>query len=249
MSVRGCGGIALLLVLSGLISARGDVFVEAESGAAFSGYNDVRIPPDTGTEFSLAEELDADPVAFLRLRGGMRFADRHTLLLLAAPLRISFAGHFARPVHYQGVDFAAGEAIEALYRFDSYRVTYRYRLWTTPRARLELGATVKIRDAEIRLEGGGQRARKTDTGFVPLLAFAFDWQWTAGVALSIEGDALASPGGQGRAEDVLVALRLGLSRDLDLLLGYRLLEGGADVETVYNFALVHYASVGIRLHR
>ncbi len=238
--------LALALALSGLGSARATVFFELEGGAAFSGYNDVRIPPDTGTRFSLDEELDADPAAFARLRVGWRFGDRHALLALAAPLRLTYDGRFTRPVSYQGVEFAAGEAIEALYRFDSYRMTYRYRVWTAPRARLELGATAKIRAAEIRLEGGGRRARKTDTGFVPLVAFAFDWRWAPGVGLAIEGDALASPGGQGRAEDVLAALRLTVARDLDVLVGYRLLEGGADVETVYNFALVHYASVGLR---
>ena len=32
-------------------------WIDAESGAAFTGYNDVQIPADTGTRFSLADDL------------------------------------------------------------------------------------------------------------------------------------------------------------------------------------------------
>lgn len=237
----------LALVCGGLWPARADGFVEVEGGIAAAGYDDVRIPPDKGTEFSLVDDLEADPTPYGRLRAGARFGDRHTLLALAAPLRIDSRGTFAEPVHFHGVDFAAGTPIDALYRFDSYRLTYRYCVWSAPRARLELGLTAKVRDAEIRLEGGGRATSRTDTGFVPLLAFAFDWRWTPRLGLLIEGDAAAAPGGQGRAEDVLVGLRWAASRSLDLSMGYRLLEGGADVETVYNFALIHYAALGLRV--
>jgi hypothetical protein len=61
--------------------------------------------------------------------------------------------------------------------------------------------------------------------------------------LLFEGDALAAP--QGRAEDVLLAGTWKLSDHITARLGYRILEGGADNDEVYNFALLHYASAGI----
>lgn len=247
MTTRTWCGLLLAVALATTVPARAGGFVELEGGVASAGYNTVRIPADTGTEFSLVNDLDADPVAIWRARAAVRLGDRHTALVLVAPLRIESRGTFSRPVHFQDTDFAAGNKIKGFYRFDSYRLTYRYRLWATPRTSLGLGLTAKIRDAEIRLEGGGTQARKTDTGFVPLLAFAFDWRWTPRTGLSIEGDALASPGGQGRAEDVFVSLRWAATERMDLYLGYRLLEGGADVESVYNFALVHYASLAMRV--
>ncbi len=64
------------------------------------------------------------------------------------------------------------------------------------------------------------------------------------VSFLLEGDALASPGGQGRAEDVLLALFYRLNDRLSLKAGYRILEGGADVESVYNFTLLNYVIAG-----
>jgi len=59
----------------------------------------------------------------------------------------------------------------------------------------------------------------------------------------LDGDALAAP--QGRAEDVLIAATYKLSDGFGIRAGYRILEGGADNDEVYNFSLFHYASVGI----
>jgi hypothetical protein len=58
----------------------------------------------------------------------------------------------------------------------------------------------------------------------------------------VEGDALAAP--QGRAEDVLAALEMALGRNASFHVGYRLLEGGADVTEVYTFTLVNYLAIG-----
>ena len=61
----------------------------------------------------------------------------------------------------------------------------------------------------------------------------------------LDGDALFSQ--YGRAEDVLLALQYHHSRRLALRMGYRILEGGADNDEVYTFALFHYAVFGITL--
>jgi hypothetical protein len=227
------------------VSAAG--FFDLEIGLASTGYNDIRIPPDDGTEFSLVDDLATDTARYVRLRAGLQLGDRHQLQVLIAPLNLWAEGRADRSIRYQGVDFPAGQRLEALYRFDSYRLTYRYAVLRSARLDLDLGLTAKLRDAEIRLEGGDTAVTKTDTGFVPLLSFALHWRRWKHLTLVLDGDALASPGGQGRAEDIFIGMRWHISPETSLSAGYRILEGGADVEEVYNFTLIHYAAVGLHL--
>ena len=217
---------------------------DVETGVAFGGYNDVRIPPDTGTQFSLTEDLETDPNLFVRLRASTWLGERHQLSLLIAPLTLHASGTSDRAIQFNGAEFPAGTDLTALYVFNSYRLTYRYAIWRAARAALDLGVSAKIRDAEIRLEGNGASSSKTNTGFVPLISFGFAWQAHPRLDLILDGDALAAPGGQGRAEDVFIGMRWRARKTTALRVGYRMLEGGADVEEVYNFALIHYLAVG-----
>lgn len=219
--------------------------IDIESGLAYTGYNDVRIPGNSGTDLSLSEDLKAESTEFVRLRLALDLGNRHQLLFLVAPLRIESSGTVGRDVDFNGVRFDSGVPLVARYRFDSYRVTYRYTLVEGERIRAGIGFTGKVRDAAIALKvlGGSEYSEKSNTGFVPLINFAFDWRFASKLGLLLEGDALAAP--QGRAEDVLLALYGHPTRQLRLRLGYRVLEGGADNDEVYTFALVHYASAGV----
>jgi hypothetical protein len=231
-----------MLVLALVSSAAAGWSVDVEAGPVFSGYNDVRIPGDTGTLFSLVDDLDARTALGFRARVSRTLGNRHWVSVLVAPLRVESRGTLDRDVVF--VD----EELEALYRFDSYRLTYRYGLVRARRFRLDLGLTAKVRDAEIRLNYAIVRlpgASKTNTGFVPLVSFRADWQLGPRVGLVLDGDALGVP--QGRAEDVSAALRFGLGDRVDARVGYRVLEGGSDVDEVYGFALFHYAVAGVTL--
>ena len=61
--------------------------------------------------------------------------------------------------------------------------------------------------------------------------------------LLLEADAAAAK--QGRAEDVSVAVYYRPGRGLGLKAGCRIVEGGADVDEVYTFALISYVYGGI----
>jgi hypothetical protein len=217
--------------------------VDVESGLAVNGYNDVRIPGTTGTDFSLTDDLDSDPAIFWRLRVGRRLGGRHHLSVLVAPLRLEAAGRICRPIVFTGVIFPADTPLRSLYRFDSYRLTYAYDVVKQEGFRIAAGATAKIRDAAIRLTSDAQVAEKSNTGFVPLLHLAVDWDISHRLRVVLDVDALAAP--QGRAEDILLALSGRLNNSLRLRAGYRMLEGGADNDEVYNFTLVNYALVGM----
>jgi len=234
---------AVLAVLLAAVPSFGQWSLDFENGVALAGYNDVQIPRDVGTLFSLAKDLTIDPAYFFRLRLGYRWKDRHTLSIFAAPFRLRAAGTVDRAIDFNGDAFGPGVLLTGVYKFSSYRLTYRYDLVRRGRWRVGLGLTAFIRDAAIRLEGGGQSSTNSNVGFVPLINFRVLWQFAEDWGVLFEGDAAAAK--QGRAEDVLLALQYRLNDRLALRAGYRILEGGADVEKVYNFALVHYLGVGV----
>ncbi len=220
--------------------------LDIETGAVFSGYNDVQIPGDEGTRFSLSEELSTDPTFFYRIRLFYDFGPRHHLGALYAPLSIESEGHLNRDIVFEGETFPAGTPLDATYRFNSYRLIYRYDFLRKEKVEAGIGFTAKIRDAEISVRGNGIESEKKNVGFVPIIHFRFLWMFIDKFAFLMDGDALAAP--QGRAEDVLAALTVKVSDRIDCKIGYRILEGGADNDEVYNFALIHYASLGVSLH-
>ncbi len=237
--------ILLVVLLAGLVYpavAQTKWQVDLESGLAVSGYNDVRIPGSTGTKFSLSRDLDIDQTVFWRARFSRVFGNKHSLSLLIAPLTFNAEGRLEQDLRFAGGEFAANTFVKAKYRFDSYRVTYRYDFYRHDRLRLGIGVTGKIRDAAISVEGGGHRSEKTNTGFVPLINFRAQWTISSRFGVLLDGDALAAP--QGRAEDVLLAVTASTSKNLQFKIGYRLLEGGADNDQVYTFALVNYLVLG-----
>lgn len=217
-------------------------FFDTETGAVFSGYNDIRIPGDTGTRFSFKDDLSTDPTWFVRLRAGTILADRHTISVLVAPLTLVAKGELDRDVTFDDGTFAKGETVRGTYRFDSYRLTYRYDFVFTDPVTFGAGLTGKIRDAAISLDGR-EFAEKPNTGFVPLVNLRLDWRFAPSWSLLLEADALAAP--QGRAEDALLAIAARLNDRVVIRWGYRILEGGADNDEVYTFALFHYASFGL----
>jgi len=235
---------AVLVVLAALIpaSAHAYWFVDAQTGIAAAGYNDVRIPGDSGDTISLTDDLRSDPAAYMRLRVGNTFLKRHTISFLYAPLTLVSHGRLDSRVLYDGVVFPEDSRVRAVYRFDSYRLTYRYDFIRSDKLEAGAGLTVKIRDASVALYGAEQ-AQFANTGVVPLVRFRLLWSFAPPVSLLLEGDALAGP--QGRAEDAMLGLQLDFNEHVTGLLGYRILEGGADNDEVYTFSLIHFGVIGI----
>lgn len=226
-------------------AAADGIEADFEAGLVAASRNDVRIPGEGGTQLSLVDDLSAPLTPVFRARVGHRFAERHFVTALYAPLRINATGVLDREVSFAGETFPAGDSVLAVYRFDSYRLTYRYSFVRDESLEVAAGLTGKIRDAEISLYGS-ETARKTNTGFVPLLNFHFEWRPGGGqFGVVLDADALAAP--QGRAEDVLLAATWAVSDAIVLRAGYRTLEGGADNDEVYSFAWLHYAVVGAEL--
>lgn len=231
-----------LLASAGLATAQAQGMLNVEAGYVVPGSIEVAVPGGTGTRFSMTDDLDADPAAAFRVRYGHTLAGKHWIGLLAAPLTVDAQGVFDTPVAFNGTTFPAGVPIDASYRFDSYRLIYRYLFHQSERWEFSFGAALKVRDAAIQLEGGGLESEKTNLGVVPLLSFKLAWIPVEKWRLLVDGEALAAP--QGRAEDVLFAAEYEVNRRLALQAGCRILEGGADNDEVYTFALFHSAVAG-----
>jgi len=217
--------------------------LEAEGGFVLPGYNNVQVPNPEGTRFSLRNDLDVESKAYYRLRLSWRFAERHEFSLLYAPLSLNASGVLPGAVRFNDTLFPAGTSVDALYRFNSYRLTWRWHWVRAPRLDLWVGFTAKIRDAEIRVESAGSEAYTDNVGFVPLLHLRMEWRWGNRAGLIAEADAAAAK--QGRAEDVAVMVFWNAGSRTRLQAGYRFVEGGADVEQVYNFAFIGYVFAGI----
>ena len=228
-----------------VLTARPVFWLDLETGAAFTGYNDVQIPADTGTAFSLAEDLDPRTVWFYRIQLGMDWG-RHSLQALYAPLRILSNGTAGGDISFNGELFTAGTALEGEYIFNSYRLSWAYTLMEGDKLRFAAGITGKIRDASIGLRSATAESVRTNLGFVPLIHLEFQWRFAPELSFLLAGDGLAAP--QGRAEDFLAALLFSpASSDMEFRLGYRILEGGSDGGgSVYTFSLFHYLGAGIR---
>lgn len=216
--------------------------LDIETGVVFSGYNDVRIPNETGTDISLTDDLKTDPNLFSRAKLIYKINDKHTITALFAPLRLEADGSVNKTVRFEDEEFPPNTKLKSIYRFDSYRLTYRYKFYDNKDIQFGLGFTAKIRDASISLKGGNKEAEKKNTGFVPLINFRGEWRFSRNWTLVLDGDALAAP--QGRAEDVFLGVEYDMAQNVDLKFGYRILEGGADAGEVYTFALLHYIVIG-----
>ena len=82
-----------LLIISLIVfqatSMRAQAILDLETGAVFSGYNNVRIPGNLGTNFSLKNDLKSQVTPFYRLRGSYVIKKRHSFSVLYEPLKIN----------------------------------------------------------------------------------------------------------------------------------------------------------------
>jgi hypothetical protein len=238
-----------LLLAAGLLAAASIAIadenrfsLELEAGAVWQSSNDVQIPnDDTGTRFSLEELVGNGPWPAGRIYFTWNINDRHGLRLLLAPLSYTETGIFDDEVLFAGAAYEAGVPTEATYQFNSWRLSWRYKFKDGDRWKLWVGVTAKVRDARIELRQDDTTSQDTDLGFVPLAHFAADWRFAERWHFIADLDALA--GGPGRAIDLALKIGYDINDRWTVTGGYRTVEGGADVDEVYNFAWFNYAVV------
>lgn len=218
--------------------------LEFETGAVWQSRNEIHIPDSAeGTRFSLADLQDRSANVHRRVEATWNILSRHSLRFVYAPLNFSGTGTFTSPVIFAGGTFAPGAPVDTEYKFDSYRVTYRYQFYESERWRLKIGVTAFVRDAKVELNQQGVRASDSDIGVVPLLSanmeYALAPRWTA----LVDFDGLVSP--QGRAVDAAAKIRYDLTNNWYVSAGYRVFEGGVDNDERFAFAWYNFAVVSL----
>ena len=234
--------ILLLTFYFKQFSTKAQAIIDLETGVVVTGKNDIRIPNDFGTLFSLKNDLKAQIKIFYRLRATCRLLSRHTISLLYAPLKISSLGQSSNGLLFNDVLFDTNSVIKSLYKFNSYRLTYRYDVITQNNIFFGIGLTAKIRDAYICLYSNKQTSTRKDIGFVPLINFDLLWKINDPLGIILNGDALFLS--RGRAADIQLAITYRFSDSTKIRIGYRMLEGGTNSASSYTFAFFHYASLG-----
>jgi len=212
--------------------------LDLETGGTTTRYNTAAVPRDTGTMLDLRRLIGTQSRAFGRASVLYHDSNGGTWKLLYAPFAQSGTGTLGAPANFGNRAFAAGQ-VNARYQFNSYRLTYRKETkggWI-------IGGTLKVRDAEIRLDQGATSASESNIGLVPLLNVYRRESFQNGWGYEFEFDGLA--GGPGRAFDISARVTRAIGNGTTAFLGYRLLEGGADTDRVKNFAWVNYFTVGV----
>jgi len=150
--------LIFILIVSAMLWSEFEI--DLESGALFTDYNDVRIPGDEGTLFSLKDDLNTDTKLFFRTRLNYHFNAKHHVSVLYAPLNVEATGTLTEAVEFQDETFAANEKLTSTFKFNSYRLTYRYNFVRKDNLTFGMGFTAKIRDAIISLENSQLKAEK-----------------------------------------------------------------------------------------
>lgn len=221
-------------LLLALLPLSAQSVVDFEATAWRTQRNEVRKPSQGGTTFSFPDLLGAGPTWAPRMNVSWTLKERHGLRVLLAPFEVTGMGVFHEPVVYQGHTFQAGMPTAGLYRFNSWRVTWRYTLRDDTTWRILAGATVKIRDAKVELSQNGHTETNSNLGFVPLAHLYVERHFPKNISAVFETDALAAS--QGRAVDAAFMVRWQATRRVHADVGYRLLEGGADNKEIYTWA-------------
>lgn len=241
LSLLKYGAVTVLAACSSVSSAENKLSWELnlETGVVWQSRNNVRIPGDDGTRFSLVDVAGKGPYSFYRLESLVNLDANQQLRFLIAPFKYTENGELDKDVFFVDQNFLAGQPTRATYKFNSYRISYRYRVQNSAPWQWWLGGTAKIRDAKVAISQGNNQARDTNVGFVPLVNLYGKYQMNPFWKMVLDLDGLVGP--QGRAIDLGIKFHYQLNRQWYLGAGYRTLEGGVDNDSVYNFAWFNYA--------
>ncbi len=227
----------LFICLNSNLSTNAQPFVNLESGAFFTGINDIRNGYN-GTIFSLKNDFQTPISPFLRLRVGYLSNGKYHFSFLYAPLKILETGTIEKDILFDGKNFKANIPIEAVYKFNSYRFTYNRRIISKDNFKFGLGLSVKIRDAGVSLKNKDFLSENFSIGFAPLINLLAIWDISQKLGVDFFGEGIAAS--KGRAIDLSLSGRYSFTKNLQGNIGYRLLEGGANGTNRYNFIQLHF---------
>jgi hypothetical protein len=154
LSVRLCTLFGLVLIMASSALA-GDLDIRLEGGGVWFSRNDVRIPGDDGTKFDMLDLTGKGPDPYVRFYATYEFNDRHALRLTLAPLEVDGTGRLSEDVTFKDDVFTADTLTKGTFKFNTYRLTYRWSFYDRERWRWGLGAAAL--DSRCRDHAGAGR--------------------------------------------------------------------------------------------
>jgi len=88
--------------------------IEAEVAPLWQTRNDVRIPNQTGTQFSLVDTIGKGPYGVYRVEVGFDLNERHGFRIIVAPLTIEDSSTLDKRVFFAGETFEPDVPLDAL---------------------------------------------------------------------------------------------------------------------------------------
>ena len=170
------------------------VRVEAEAGAVKVLYHTYRVgeTADSGTEFNFVTNGGQEILSsFSRYTAIVDIMDRHALRFLYQPLELATQIRAKADFTIDDETFLEGEAVDIVYGFPFYRLTYLYDL-LPGKTELSVGAALQLRNASIRFTtvDGSKRAVSQNLGPVPAFAFAAKLPFDNGLFLAMDATGL-----------------------------------------------------------
>ena len=220
------------------ISSQGlsEVILDLEVGAVKTGYNYFKRPnDDSGTRIDLEGR---DSQFYTRFQAFYQISPNQKIRLLLAPLTVDYEQTATLSTRYDDTIFPAGSELDIRYQFNSWRLGYIYTLVVIEDFHFDLGFTGKIRDALIRVKSNSASDQFSNIGFVPLIYMAAEAKLGPKAIIGFQADGAAAP--QGGAIDLGLFGGYHLVPNIQLKLGGRYLEGGADNDSLEGFAQFWY---------
>ncbi len=229
-------------ILIGTNSTLAQTRVMIESGAFWQHRNDVRISPTQGSHIEF-DQFNQGPFFHYRAELSHEWGARHGWRFVIAPLSLNVKGTFSQNINFNKQMFNANEEVNINYQFNSYRWGYFYSIIKANDQTLNIGFTLKLRDAQIGFEQKNVNRVYDNLGFVPLLYIDYQYQIHSDWYLHANADFAGAS--QGRAIDLALKLRKDLSKNWSAAAGGRTLEGGAENDKVFTFSWINYAVVDL----
>lgn len=212
-------------------------YVNAESGVLFTGLNNIKNGSNASI-FSVKDDLHTPPSSFLRYRAGFLLKNKHNFSILYAPLSLTATGLLEKDILYDGEIFKAQKKIEASYKFNSYRFTYNRKVFNNEAFEIGLGGSLKIRYAGSSLKNNEFFKENFSIGFAPLFNLFLNCDISEKVDFIFFGEGIAT--NKGRAIDASVSGKYLFTKNIHGNIGYRILEGGSNGTSRYNFIELHF---------
>lgn len=226
-----------------------------EIGPAYIAQNDGRYGA-TGSSYNAGDVGQRDNLIRASRTSLELGIARHTVILLYAPFDVTTEVRLEQDLQFRDELFEANTVVRHRYLFDGYRGSYLYRVIDRETFGLEVGGSLQIRNAEVAFTSvdGMQRADEDDIGIV-FAAKTRAWfrPHASGPWGALEADGFSTfgliDGVSGGIYDVQLMVGQHVGRGIDLVLGARLLGGGAEVrdQNIDNWANFVVFSAGIRI--